>query len=160
MAKAKKRKVPEPWESLYPYSEKYFATYHDSLCLSDAWKDLTPAQCLLYLTCKLQMYKKGDKNQFDEQYRNNPRYFTMNRYKYVNEYGLYSEGNQKGFIRDMNALIEHGFIECVISGQSTRSKSLYRFSDMWTKYGTHDFYISPTVRTASGNKKHFSKKEQ
>lgn len=151
---ARKKKVPNSWESDKPCSEAFFSIVCDSMLKSDAWKQLSSNQKVLYITCKIQGFKRNDKASFDEQYRGNPRYFTMNRYKYTKVYALYNSNNQKGFHRDMDALIEHGFIECVISGRATRSKSLYRFSEKWKKYGTDEFYISPKVRTVSGNNKY------
>ena len=49
----------------------------------------------------------------------------------------------------MAALIEHGLIDCVQSGYSTRSKSLYRFSTRWQLYGTDRFTVPVSVMTTS-----------
>ena len=76
----------------------------------------------------------------------------MNRYKFVEKYKLYSDGNRKAFHTDMDALIEHGFIDCVISGKQARMKSLYKYSDRWKKWGTPEYVITPNHRTTSGNK--------
>lgn len=152
----KKKKVPHPWESAEPYSEKFFAMIYESMLCSDAWKSLSANQKALYITCKSQGFKQNEKKDFDDDVKENPRYFTMNRHKYVKVYRLYNDNNQNGFIRDMDALIEHGFVECVISGKATRTKSLYRFSQMWVNYGTDSFYIDPRFRTTSGNKKYNS----
>jgi hypothetical protein len=49
----------------------------------------------------------------------------------------------------MAALIEHGLIDCVISGYSTRTKSLYKFSTRWQLWGTENFTVPTSVMTTS-----------
>lgn len=61
-------------------------------------------------------------------------FFTMNRSKWCALYRLYEDENHKGFYRDMNALIEKGFIRCVQSGRTDRTKSVYAFSDAWQQW--------------------------
>ena len=109
------------------------ANVYVSMLMSDAWKELTANQQRLYVYCKAQYYAEKSKPDGD------PLQFTMNRSKWADLYGLYDRGNAKGFYRDMRELCNHGFIICVSSGQCTRTKSIYRFSDMWQKYGTEEF---------------------
>ena len=53
----------------------------------------------------------------------------------------------------MAALIENGFVTCAECGAATRTKSIYRFSSMWQKYGTPDFEVSPAEMTLSMRRK-------
>lgn len=58
----------------------------------------------------------------------------MNRAKYVKKYELYKDNNRAAFHRDMNALIDKGFIDLVQSGKTNRTKSIYAFSSRWQDY--------------------------
>lgn len=71
----------------------------------------------------------------------------MNRYQWLEVYKLYKENNGRAFYRDMEQLISHGFISCVVSGESNRTKSIYRFSDKWLQYGKPGFEITPGEMT-------------
>ncbi|MFR1625219.1 MAG: hypothetical protein ACLSU1_10560 [[Eubacterium] siraeum] len=53
----------------------------------------------------------------------------------------------------MTALIEKGFITCVECGAITRTKSIYRFSSMWQKYGTEAFTITAQDKTLAMQRK-------
>ena len=50
-------------------------------------------------------------------------------------------GNLSTFRKDINVLIEHGFIRQIISGVPTMSVSIYVFSFRWKDYGTDIFFI-------------------
>ncbi len=129
-----------------PYQKKPFestgasndtsANLYMSMLLSPAWRALSAQQQRLYLYCKAQYYAEKHKPDGDNMS------FTMNQSKWGDLYNLYEKSNAKGFYRDMSALIEHGFIVCVACGATTRTKSVYRFSSMWQKYGTADFSVS------------------
>lgn len=108
------------------------------MLISEAWRDLTAQQQRLYLYCKLQLYAEKRKPDDD------PASFTMNRYKWCNLYQLYAKTNHRSFYRDMAALIEHGFVTCVRSGKTTRTKSVYKLSAKWQQYGTEAFTVSPS----------------
>lgn len=145
-----------------PYQKKSFestgassdisANVYMSMLLSPAWKDLTANQQRLYLVCKAQFYGEKTKPNGD------PLCFTMNQSKWCGLYGLYEKSNAKGFYRDMAALIENGFVTCVESGAPTRTKSIYRFSSMWQKYGTESFTVSTSEMTLSMRRKKQNKK--
>lgn len=120
------------------------ANLYESMLLSDAWLHLTIQQQRLYLYCKLQFYSEKIKPIKDD-----PTSFTMNQAKWSTKYQLYDKRNAKGFQRDLKALIDHGFISCVSSGANTRTKSIYRFSSMWRKFGTDEFVISVHDMTSS-----------
>lgn len=129
-----------------PYQKKAFestgasndtsANVYMSMLLSNAWRAISAQQQRLYLYCKAQYYAEKHKPDGDNMC------FTMNQSKWADLYGLYERSNAKGFYRDMSSLIEHGFITCVSCGSTTRTKSIYRFSDMWQRYGTADFEVS------------------
>lgn len=134
-----------------PYEKKMFestgtskdtsANIYMSMLMSNAWAQLTATQRQLYLYCKAQYYAEKTKPDNDRLC------FTMNQSKWSKLYGLYKESNAKGFYRDMSALIEYGFIQCVSSGAIERRKSIYRFSSMWQNYGTDKFDVPPRDMT-------------
>lgn len=140
-----RRKTPyqkKPFESSGASSDTS-ANLYMSMLLSDAWRSLTAQQQRLYLYCKAQYYAEKQKPNSD------PLCFTMNQSKWAGLYGLYEKSNAKGFYRDMAALIEKGFLACVECGAITRTKSIYRFSSMWQKYGTPEFEVTPSEMTTS-----------
>lgn len=128
------------------------ANIYMSMLLSNAWRDLTANQQRLYLYCKSQYYgEKGKPN-------DDPLCFTMNQSKWSGLFGLYEKSNAKGFYRDMSALIEHGFVACQESGAITRTKSIYRFSDGWQRWGTRDFQVSVNELNTSLRRKRAKEK--
>ena len=146
-----------------PYQKKSFestgasndtsANVYMSMLLSSAWRALSAQQQRLYLYCKAQFYAEKHKPDGDNLC------FTMNQAKWADLYGLYEKSNAKGFYRDMSALIEHGFVVCVACGCTTRTKSIYRFSDMWKKFGTVDFIVTPQEITQAAARRRKSIKE-
>jgi hypothetical protein len=128
------------------------ANLYMSMLTSSAWRDLSAKQQVLYTYCKAQYYGEKMKPKQDSEC------FTMNQSKWCGLYGLYEKGNAKGFYRDMEALIEHGFITCVECGAVTRTKSIYRFSSKWKQYGTDAFEVSPSEMTYSMQRKERLKK--
>ena len=117
------------------------ANLYMSMLLSRAWRGLTDRQKVLYLYCKAQYYgEKPDRKTHMTQAEidgganvNLMKRFTMNRNKWSDMYELYSESTSRYFWRDMNALIEKGFIRKVESGKTTRTKNIYEFADDWRK---------------------------
>lgn len=118
-----------------------------SMLTSPAFRDLSAQQVTLYLYCKAQYY--GEKKKPN----NDSLCFTMNKSKWSGLYGLYDGNNGRGFRRDMEALIEHGFITCVECGAVTRTKSIYRFSSEWQRWGTGAFVLLPSDMTLAMNRK-------
>lgn len=141
----------KPFESTGSSSDTS-ANIYMSMLLSDAWRALTAQQQRLYLYCKAQYYAEKKKPDGDNLC------FTMNQAKWAGLYSLYEKSNAKGFYRDMGALIEHGFIICVECGAATRTKSIYKFSSMWQRYGTDAFEVSPEEMTNSMRHKETEKK--
>lgn len=132
MSSKPRKYVKKPFESTGKSSD-VSANIYESMILSPAWKSLTPKQKELYVICKLQLYseKKPPKAVGKP---DNEALFTMNRHKYVKKYGLYKDNNRAGFHRDMNALIDKGFIDLVQSGKTNRTKSIYALSSRWQDY--------------------------
>lgn len=140
-----------------PYQKKSFestgasndtsANLYMTMLLSPAWKDLTANQQRLYLYCKSQYYAEKQKPNGD------PLCFTMNQAKWSDLYGLYQKNNAAGFYRDMASLIGHGFITCAECGAITRTKSIYRFSDMWQRWETNEFQVTAADMTLSMQRK-------
>lgn len=149
-----RRKTPyqkKPFESTGTSSD-VSANIYMSMILSSAWKDLTANQQRLYLYCKLQLYGEKQKPNNDQLC------FTLNQSKWADLYGLYKRNNAASFIRDLTALIAHGFIACAECGANTRSKTIYRFSSKWQKWGTADFEVLPSEMTVAMLRKERSKK--
>ena len=69
--------------------------------------------------------------------------------KVTKTYRLYSETNLQPFYRDLEALIEHGFIKCVWRGSNKRIMNIYQYSDKWQIWGTDKFEITPNEMTAA-----------
>lgn len=145
MSRRKKPYEKKPFESIGNPSDTS-ANLYMSMLMSEAWKSLTPQQMVLYLYCKGQYY--GEKRKPE----GNNEYFTMNKSKWC-AYGLYDENNGKGFRRDMEQLIEKGFVACVECGAVTRTKTIYRFSDKWKQYGSDRFQILPSEMTLAMQRK-------
>lgn len=146
----RKRFVPKDIESAKGVGDTS-ANIYRSMLLHPACKDLTASQFRLYVYCKSELYGKNrhDLDGFPAYVRDDPAYFTFNKAKWQKDglYGLYSNSGQ--FYRDMAALIEHGLIDCIQSGYTTRTKSLYRFSTRWQLWGTKDFTVPTSVMTTS-----------
>lgn len=127
------RYKPKSFESTGA-SNDVSANIYMSMLLHDNWKALTKNQQVLYLYCKAQLYAEKRKPtpvlaQLDDSQQT--RLFTMNRAKYVQLYGLYSDGNRNAFKNDMQALIKFGFIELIEDNSRLRKKNIYMFSDNW-----------------------------
>lgn len=143
MSRYKKKYEKKSFEST-GISSDTSANIYMSMLLSDAWKNLTANQQRLYLYCKAQYYAEKKKP------RDDPLCFTMNKSKWSKLYGLYDSSNGKGFIRDMTALIQFGFVSCVECGASSKTKSIYRFSAKWREYDAEhpeQFSINPADKT-------------
>ena len=125
-----------------------------SMLLSPAWKELSANQQRLYFYCKAQEYSEHTKPTTEDFPFGNELYFTMNKTKWNNLYGLYGTNNQDGFMRDRDALIKFGFIGVVENGYKT--KTIYRFRSAWTRYGLPSFRV--TAQDASNSMLHAIRK--
>lgn len=109
----------------------------ESMLLSDAFISLTSKQKVLYLYCKAQWYGKA-KPKSEEVFKNLD-LFQDDDYFYfplrtAASYGLYNKNTHANFYRDMQALIDHGFIKRVSPGRF-KQKSIYQYSDGWKTWG-------------------------
>jgi len=55
-------------------------------------------------------------------------------------------GDLRTFRKDIDELIEHGFIRQKVSGVPTMTVNIYGFSDEWKRYGTEYFKIEDSDR--------------
>lgn len=108
------------------------ATIFESMLQSDAFKSLNPKQQILYVYCKAQYYgkRKPEKDYPDIPQFEGADLFYFN-WDIAQEYGLYKPSCNKNFRNDMQALIQHGFIEIVASGKAQHKKNVYKFSSKW-----------------------------
>ena len=140
MARFKKKKhVPKPFESIGITSDTS-ANIYESMLLSPAWQDLSKGQQNLYVYCKSQYY--SEKSNKLELKNSNPEVFTMNRHKWLEKYNIYNKGNANQFYKDMEALILHGFVKCILIGAKARVKNIYQYSNKWQLWGTKEFEIT------------------
>ena len=134
----RKRKLPthEKFEAIAAHGK--FTKITDSMMDSQAWQTLEPSQMGLYLLFKRKFtrYKSGDDNRQNIS-------FPHSEYKKIRTYS-----NQRTFWRDLDALIDCGFIEVIASGRTTRKATIYGFSDNWKKFGTPDFAVDINHRRA------------
>ena len=97
---------------------------------SNAWEQLTLRQIGLYFILK----SKFTVNKHTlETNKDNISIPTKEANKYY--------GDLRTFRKDMDRLIELGFIRQVVTGVPTMSVNIYGFSDNWKHYGTDKFYI-------------------
>ena len=120
-------------------SKDSYARITESLFISEAFQDLEPKLQLLYIAMRLQYYGKRpvirDFNEsspiYDKLKSDLCFYFPWHTAKkYFSRY----EKNSRRLYQDIRVLIEHGFIESVISGRNTRKNSIYKFSDKWREW--------------------------
>lgn len=134
MSKRSKPYVPKTFEST-GCSGDTSANIYMSMLMSNAWNNLSKNARVLYLYCKAQYYaekRKPTTQTSNLQVQQSDRtYFTMNKSKWCELYGLYKEGNARNFTKDMKELIDNGFVELVENGRLTRTKSVYKLSDKW-----------------------------
>ena len=116
-----------------------YARITDSLLLSEAFKDLPSHLQMLYINMRLQEYGKRKPNRdFDETssvweaVRSDLCFYYP--WHTAKSYNKRYIGNSSRLYDDIDVLVNHGFIEKVVSGQSTRSNSVYKFSDKWQKW--------------------------
>ena len=121
------------------------ANIYISMLISNAWRNLTLKQKELYLYCKAQYYgeKKTAADHLTAQEKASganvsiEKRFTMNKSKWDDFYGLYTDNTKRYFYSDMKALIDNGFIKVVSNGKSNRTKNIYEFSSHWTEQGAY-----------------------
>lgn len=113
-----------------------FARVYESVLRSEAFTKLTYRQQMLYILCRVQIFGKRTP---EREYPEMPEFqgkdvFFLNWASVSDEYGFYPGSSSKNFYMDMNALIEHGFVDRLSSGKRRRTKSVYRFSERWKNW--------------------------
>ena len=130
--KKKERYIPKAFESDGNKSD-VSANLYMSMLTSVAWKELSKGAKVLYLYCKAQYYAEKTKplpkcETLSE--KEKALCFTMNVSKWKTLYGIYKD-NGVQFKKDMDQLLKYGFVDLVECGKTTRTKSIYKFSDRW-----------------------------
>jgi len=166
-------------ESCFPGNENKdtSANIYDSMFTHPAFMSLTPKQQVLYIACKMQYFRlakkvwsadgasfSGGKKYVSEALAKSlgvekSECFFMNRQVYAEEYHLYDANSSGRFSKDMDALIEHGLIDCVSSGKNSRTRSVYKYSTRWHNYGKPCFEVPAKVCTSSLLKKLYPQKD-
>ena len=144
----KKKYKPKSFESSGISSDTSSNIFH-SMLVSAAFQSLTAPQQILYVCMKDRKYHQKRHPE------NNEEMFYFNR-AIQREYGF---KNPTQFCKDRDALIEKGFIKVVVSGAYTRTKDIYKYSDIWQKYGTSEFSIEYNEMSTSLAKKKRKKQE-
>lgn len=135
MSRKREKYIPKSFESTGT-SNDTSANIYMSMLMSDSWNNLTKNQQILYVYCKAQYYaeKKKPKPIVVQLSEDELKLcFTMNKSKWCKLYHIYKNGNQNSFIKDMKALVDKGFVELVENGKTSRTKSIYKFSNRWNK---------------------------
>lgn len=130
MAKVKRIKPPTNYDFESNNQRYDFTKICRDMQKSNAWKQLNLRQqgLYLYLKSKFTVNSKTLDNN-----RNDISIPTKEAKK------LY--GDLRTFRKDIDILIDTGFIKQIISGVPTMSVSIYGFSDKWKYYGTDNFII-------------------
>lgn len=117
-----------------------FESYHDNgkftkiscdMQESKAWKELTISQIGLYFVFKSKFtkHKDGTFNTLD---------ISMPKNEWIKYYS-----RKEAFDKDMDKLIDLGFMKVVLYQGNLRKATIYGFSDKWKLYGTAEFKIQP-----------------
>lgn len=115
-----------------------------SMMVSEAFKDLTARQRMLYIYAKAQFYGARsrpcrdfpDITDFHEY--NGQRYFYLNHRLLSDVYGLYPKSNHRDLYKDIEELVKHGFIEYYTEpkavNKSNHMRTIYRYSEAWKEW--------------------------
>ena len=112
-------------------TDTYSAIYK-SMLFHPAYTSLKPRPRALYTYCKEKYYghrkPQTDFPDVPELQGNKLFYFSLSDAVAT---GLYTQGMRNEFYGDMRVLEDHGLIRKVVSGKSTKRKSIYEFSNKW-----------------------------
>ena len=136
-----KKFIPQRFQT-DDFEDTRTATITLSMLFSDAWQRLTPKQKELYIAMTSVLFNltRSEREQVRRDYPGaddvfmfpKSRWFTPSAKptdrKYYN-YRLYS--NERSFYRDLNALMQNGFIELAESNRHRHKKNVYRMSARW-----------------------------
>lgn len=130
MAKSKKLKPPTNYDFESANQEYDFTKICRDMQRSKAWHELNLRQQGLYLHLKSK-FRVNRKT-----LENNANDISIPTSEAKEKYG-----NLNTFRKDMDTLIDYGFIKQIVSGVPTMSVSIYGFSYRWKDYGTERFFI-------------------
>ena len=124
------KKLFYPFESLHENGA--FTKISNDMIKSKAWNKLSLRQQGLYfhLKTKFTKYKNQDTN--------------VNNISIPKSEASTLYGDLSTFRKDIDVLIDTGFIRQIESGWNTRTANIYVFSDKWKLYGSENFCIPET----------------
>lgn len=114
------------------------ARIYCSMMESNAWMKLNNNARLLYLYMKMQYYGQKTISGYESNLVKASRgytsvrpseYFYFNEHLWKHKYKLFS--NNSSFYKARDMLVEYGFIEIVVNGRFTQTRSVYKLSDKW-----------------------------
>ena len=128
-----KKKIKPPIN--YPFESNNLRYDFTKICRdmqkSKAWNDLSLRQQGLYLHLKSKFTVNTKTLETNQDNISIPTSEAIKLY-----------GDLRTFRKDLDALIEHGFIYQKESGFNTRTANIYAFSSKWKDFGTDKFNIT------------------
>lgn len=130
-----KMKREKPWACMPGKTGDHFQPLFASLMRSPAFTDMRKGSRLLLMACMTEADGEAAKENVNpDTGAYNGSYFYMNRHLYADVYNLYDAANGTGFRRDMEDLVDHGFVEVVVRGRGRGIKNLYKLSSKWRSW--------------------------
>lgn len=145
MAKSKKLKPPTNYDFESNNQRYDFTKICRDMQRSLAWKQLSLRQQGLYLHLKSKFTVNS------KTLENNQNNISIPTSEVKTLYG-----DNRTFIKDIDTLIDLGFIKQISSGVPTMSVNIYGFSTTWKYYGTDNFNIPITDKRYSRKSKKLS----
>ena len=131
----KKKQGHFPFESKTKFGE--FTKICSDMLESPAGIELTAAQIGLYLQIKKKFRPKVVHGKVVSENSQN--------ISFTKAEGLKSFGDGRTFFKNIDRLIDLGFIDCIASGYTTRTCNIYGLSERWKQYGQADYKVPHTV---------------
>lgn len=156
-----KRKVSYQPKSFETSGKNSFTSIYGDMLASEAFRDLTDRQKVLYLYAKSRYYGQTTKakERLFQAFTDLTlpgdisTFFSLTAGNVTKDFGLYDKNHLSYFYRDLAELIRHGFIRCVACGAKGKVASIYQYSDKWKKWGTDDFRIERGEMTSAMQKR-------
>ena len=122
---------PKAWQTATGDKSQSFTAIYDSLLLHPSYLSLNARQRQLYIICASQRFGKrkpsADYPDFVE-FRSDDCFYLN--WGAMEQYGLYGKKDNSGFYKDMQKLVDLGFIDKLASGRN-KLKTIYKYSDRW-----------------------------
>ena len=157
MGKRKKTYLAQIFESNVAFLPKHkdgtihkdtSSNIYNSMRFSQAWHNLTYEQRELYSVMKglqfsetkrrSEIITEKEKSMLTEEellHINISLRFTFCQPKWCDLYGLYSPNGRKELTKDIQALVDNGFIEIKQNGKNVWGANIYEYSDKWRELG-------------------------